>query len=55
MKTKLFLGRPVDKSYRAYKKFISILSDHLGVAREDKVTEEELRQGWYEFWNKAKS
>lgn len=50
MKFELLLGRPVDKSFEAYKEFVHEISANLGVAMDKKATEEQLKKGWQEFW-----
>ncbi len=46
-----FYARPADRSFEAYREFILGMTAALG--GENDVTEEELREGWQEFWQKA--
>lgn len=46
-----FYARPADRSFEAYREFILGMTEALG--GENDVAEEELREAWREFWQKA--
>ena len=47
----LYYARPADRSFEAYRDFILGMTAALGV--ENDVTDEELREGWRQFWGAA--
>ncbi len=54
-KTKLVLTRPADKSLQAYKDFITSTLEGMGISLSDdkKMSEDEWKDKWQEFWRKA--
>ena len=50
-KNKVNLGNLEDKSFEAYKRLIEGMAEKLGIPSDRKMSDEELRKDWKEFWS----
>jgi hypothetical protein len=53
MKTKVFLSRPRDRTFKAYKEWIEGLSKSIGITNQN-IPYKEYVLEWKEFWKEQK-